>query len=234
MTKREVSAEAQQLSLNIDLPEPAPRVTQADEPVSGLAQTDKPRTATPAAKQGQPDLLSVAASPASQDPLAHEPPPPPDPEPTGTGLISVSSIAVLAAILLILSGLFLFDRPEAGIPENFRVKDVTPATPIEREFPDFDLPPSGMFIQVGLFRRLEGAEDHQTRLAKLGLLPHIEKRATESGSTLYAVMIGPLNEGERGSVTRILKRNNLSYFNKRSFNQNDFDQTDRNNPDRLQ
>ncbi|MDA0977502.1 MAG: protein phosphatase 2C domain-containing protein [Proteobacteria bacterium] len=135
------------------------------------------------------------------------------PELKRTGIWQYSSAAAVAAFLLFLAASFQADKPAAGIPENFQIVDSTPALPIERHFPDFDFPDSGKVLQVGLYKNLQGAEQQQSALTRLGLAPHIEKRAGDS-SFLYAVMIGPLDDQDHSVVTRTLKQHGLSFFHR--------------------
>tara|TARA_B110000285_G_scaffold2335_1_gene2446 strand:+ start:194 stop:547 length:354 start_codon:yes stop_codon:yes gene_type:complete len=103
-----------------------------------------------------------------------------------------------------------FDQPNTSIPENFRQQDLSPVTPIARNFPDSELPTARAKLQVGLFSKLQNAESLQTELSSLGFTPHIEKRLDTTGMH-YTVVLGPLDDDHQQTLKK-LKENNLSYF----------------------
>ena len=122
----------------------------------------------------------------------------------------ISALAAAVLFLVVVASIE-FDRPNASVPENFRSNDSSPATPIVRNFPDTIFPTVGAKLQLGVFSKLQGAESQQIKLSSLGLTPHIEKRLDVTG-TLYAVVLGPLDEADHRQVLRKLKTNDLSYF----------------------
>lgn len=199
MKKPDAGDAAQQLNLDIGLSERAAATTSPEpipERLKVLADTpisDQPATVEPSEKAGE--------QATEKEPLQWQ------------SAYQISGAAAIAAMVLLIVASLQMENPTAGIPENFRVTDVTPADPILRTFPDFAMPANGERIQVGLFSRLSGAESHQTELTRLGLLPHIEKRSSGE-DTLYAVMLGPLAPGEHKKVTQILNEHNLRYFHK--------------------
>lgn len=130
--------------------------------------------------------------------------------------LSASSALVVAGFFLLVTALLINNsqNPEDGssIPENFLVEDLSPARPMDRHFPEFEFP-TGEVLQLGLFARLEGAENHQTELTGLGLSPHIEKRVTNN-SVQYAVVLGPLDAEDHQSAVKTLKENQLQFFHR--------------------
>ena len=106
------------------------------------------------------------------------------------------------------------DKPTADITGKFVGEDLSPATPIQRHFPEFDFPQGGKTLQVGLFKYLEGAEIQQSELTSLGLYPHVEKRISVDGM-LYAVVIGPLDDETHFQTVATLQANDLRYFHKK-------------------
>jgi serine/threonine protein phosphatase PrpC/cell division protein FtsN len=123
----------------------------------------------------------------------------------------ISSAVAVAVLFLVIVASVGFDRPNASVPENFRSQDSSPATPIARNFPDTKFPTAGAKLQLGVFSKLQGAESRQTKLSSLGLTPHIEKRLDVTG-TLYAVVLGPLDDEDHQKVLRKLKKNDMNYF----------------------
>lgn len=123
-------------------------------------------------------------------------------------IASAAAVAVLFLIIVTTAGL---DQPNASVPENFKRQDSSPATPIARHFPDTKFPVAGAKLQLGVFSKLQGAESLQTKLSNLGLVPHIEKRPDVTG-TLYAVVLGPLDEAAHQRTLEELKKNSLKYF----------------------
>lgn len=123
----------------------------------------------------------------------------------------ISSAMAVAALFLIIVASIGFDQPNAAVPENFRLQDSSPATPIARNFPDSEFPAPGAKLQLGIFSKLQGAESMQTKLSSLGLTPHIEKRQADRG-TLYAVVLGPLDHQSHQQILRKLQKNDLNYF----------------------
>tara|TARA_B110000503_G_scaffold94875_1_gene142854 strand:+ start:428 stop:772 length:345 start_codon:yes stop_codon:yes gene_type:complete len=104
-----------------------------------------------------------------------------------------------------------FDQPNTSITENFRHQDLSPVTPIARNFPDSEFPTAGAKLQLGLFSKLQGAESLQNELSSLGFTPHIEKRLDITGMH-YTVVLGPLDDDDHQQTLKKLKENNLSYF----------------------
>ncbi|MBO6558226.1 MAG: serine/threonine-protein phosphatase [Pseudomonadales bacterium] len=132
----------------------------------------------------------------------------------------MSNAMVAAGFFLLVTASLVMTSPEdvdaiQEIPENFLVEDLSPATPLERHFPEFQFPTDGEVLQLGLFARLAGAESHQTELAGLGLAPHIEKRVTAE-TVKYAVVLGPLDEQDHKIALRTLDRHKLQYFHRQS------------------
>ena len=123
----------------------------------------------------------------------------------------ISSAVAVAVLFLIIVASVGFDQPNTSVPENFRHQDSSPATPIARNFPDTEFPAPGAKLQLGIFSKLQGAESLQTKLSNLGLVPHIEKRPDVTG-TLYAVVLGPLDEATHQHTLEELKKNSLKYF----------------------
>jgi cell division septation protein DedD len=119
--------------------------------------------------------------------------------------------AAAVSFFLIIFAIAGLDKPNISIPENFKRQDSSPATPIARHFPDTKFPVSGAKLQLGVFSKLQGAESLQTKLASLGLTPHIEKRTDVKG-TLYAVVLGPLDDSTHQDTLEALKKNGLNYF----------------------
>jgi PPM family protein phosphatase len=123
----------------------------------------------------------------------------------------ISGAVAVAVLFLVIVASVGFDQPNASVPENFRSEDSSPAKPIARNFPDTEFPAAGAKLQLGVFSKLQGAESQQTKLSGLGLTPHIEKRLDVTG-TLYALVLGPLDDEDHQQVLRKLKKNDLNYF----------------------
>jgi serine/threonine protein phosphatase PrpC len=125
-----------------------------------------------------------------------------------------SGIAAAAFLILVASSLQL-EQPAADIPVQFSLSPGEHGSfePRIRSFPAFDYPSSGKMIQVGLFKRLAGAESQQSRLARDGLTPHIEKRVSQN-NTLYAVVLGPLDAKSHQFATATLTANGHKYFHR--------------------
>ena len=123
-------------------------------------------------------------------------------------IASAAAVAVLFLIIVATAGL---DQPNASVPENFKRQDSSPGKPIARHFPDTKFPVAGAKLQLGVFSKLQGAESLQTKLSNLGLVPHIEKRPDVTG-TLYALVLGPLDEETHQHTLEELKKNGLNYF----------------------
>jgi cell division protein FtsN len=123
----------------------------------------------------------------------------------------IASAAAVAVLFLIIVATTRLDQPNASVPENFKRRDSSPATPIARHFPDTQFPVAGAKLQLGVFSKLQGAESLQTKLSNLGLLPHIEKRPSVKRN-LYAVVLGPLDEETHQHTLKELKKNGLKYF----------------------
>ena len=124
---------------------------------------------------------------------------------------TIANAAAVAVLFLIIVATAGFDQPKASVPENFKRQDSSPATPIARHFPDTKFPVAGAKLQLGVFSKLQGADSLQTKLSNLGLIPHIEKRPDVTG-TLYALVLGPLDEETRQHTLEELKKNSLNYF----------------------
>ena len=124
---------------------------------------------------------------------------------------TIASAAAGAVLFLIIVATAGLDQPNASVPENFKRQDLSPATPIARHFPNTKFPVAGAKLQLGVFSKLQGAESLQTKLSNLGLAPHIEKRPDVTG-TLYAVVLGPLEEEAHQHTLEELKKNGLNYF----------------------
>jgi len=130
-------------------------------------------------------------------------------------ITSAVAVSVLFLIILATAGL---EQPNTSIPENFRRQDSSPATPIERHFPQTKFPDVGAKLQLGIFSKLQGAESLQTKLSSLGLAPHIEKRLDPTGA-LYAVVLEPLDQEDHQQILRKLKQSNLNYFHTESLSE---------------
>lgn len=122
----------------------------------------------------------------------------------------ISSAVAVAGLFLMIVASIGFDQPNTSIPENFRLQDFTPVTPIARNFPDAEFPTARVKLQLGLFSKLQNAESLQTKLSSLGFTPHIEKRLHITGVG-YTVILGPLDDDHQQTLKK-LKENNLSYF----------------------
>ena len=133
-------------------------------------------------------------------------------------ITSAVAVTVLFLIIVATTGL---DQPNTSFPENFKRQDSSPATPIARHFPDTKFPGGRTKLQLGVFSKLQGAESLQTKLSSLGLTPHIEKRLDTTG-TLYAVVLGPLDEDAHKHTLRELKKNRLNYFHTEWLNEDYF------------
>ncbi len=132
---------------------------------------------------------------------------------TGAPWYRISSAAAAAAFFLLVIASIQLDEPAEGIPEHFAVEAPLSTQPTPRHFPEISFENHGTVLQVGIFKRLEGAESQQTELAKLGLAPHIEKRITDTG-THYAVVIGPLDQDQYGSALATLDASGHRYFHR--------------------
>lgn len=176
----------QQLDLQIE--EPPESETQKPEPTSLVTTNNLGKSLAPS--NGENDTLLVSAN---------------------QPWYKIGSALAVAVLFLVVVTSIGFDQPNASVPENFRSNDSSPATPIARKFPDTVFPAAGAKLQLGLFSKLQGAESQQTKLSSFGLTPHIEKRPDVTG-TLYAVILGPLDEADHQQALRKLKTNDLSYF----------------------
>lgn len=123
----------------------------------------------------------------------------------------IGSAAIAAAFFLMIAASLQFDQPSAQIPPNFIGEDLSPISPIERQFPDVSFRTKGRMLQLGLFMNLNGAESYQGELTGLGLHPHIQKRIAGDG-VRYAIVIGPLDKAEHQQTVAMLDANNLKYF----------------------
>ncbi len=116
--------------------------------------------------------------------------------------------SLLLAILITMSNIGPGKKPAK--PAEFSQREEAPAFN-RREFPAIDLPLKGLIIQVGVFARLEGAEEKQIALSQLGLDSYVQKRSTEHG-LLYAVLLGPLSAESHQSTVATLMANNFNHF----------------------
>lgn len=129
-------------------------------------------------------------------------------------------LMVAAALFVaILVGSLQFDRSEPTQPKIFHADSPDITQRLERDLPSFDeslfntmiIVEKGKTLQVGLFKKLLGAESQQFELTKLGLSPHIEKRPSE-GAISYAVIIGPLDDPDHEQTLAKLDANEFRYF----------------------
>ncbi|MCZ6501759.1 MAG: protein phosphatase 2C domain-containing protein [Gammaproteobacteria bacterium] len=125
-------------------------------------------------------------------------------------VIMAVAASVVLAIFVTVANVDSGEKPEK--PEEFnQQEEISGLT--RREFPAIDLPVIGPIIQVGVFTKLEGAEEKQIALSQLGLESYVHKRSTENG-LLYAVLLGPLSAEIHRSTVATLTANNLSYFHR--------------------
>jgi cell division protein FtsN len=77
-----------------------------------------------------------------------------------------------------------------------------------------DFSVDGQTLQLGLYRSLNGAESKQRAIAALGLTADIEKRS-DQGDTLYAVLMGPLNNDEYQAAVATLSTHDMNFFHRK-------------------
>jgi hypothetical protein len=123
----------------------------------------------------------------------------------------ISGAAIAAAFFLMIVASLQFDQPSAQTPPNFVGEDLSPVSPIERQFPDVSFRTRGSVLHLGLFMNLTGAESYQSELTGLGLRPHIQKCNAGDG-VRYAILIGPLDKAEHQQTLAMLNANDLKYF----------------------
>ena len=127
----------------------------------------------------------------------------------------ISGIALVTGVFLVLVLVWQAqDKPAPERPVNFSASALSPAPEITRTFHDIPFFDSGEILQLGLYRKLGGAETQQAELARLGLLAHIEKRVADT-EVKYAVMIGPLNPEAHERTIAKLTANQVTYFHAR-------------------
>lgn len=80
--------------------------------------------------------------------------------------------------------------------------------------PNIDLPEPGSVLQLGLFSRLQGAEQKQQELARQGYVPYIEKKVSREHNTVqYAVLLGPyFHPEEKQAISAKLQQADISHF----------------------
>ena len=196
-----------------------PDGVDADRPLNDNTQHSNIRKDTQrnqgSAKQASATQLELRIPETTRHiaPLRELPPQKTSPAPGFSHKVKVLMAVAASLMLAILVTTAYIDSGEMPEkPEEFnQQEEISGIT--RREFPAIDLPVNGPIIQVGVFTRLEGAEEKQIALSQLGLESYVHKRTTENG-LLYAVLLGPLSAEIHRSTVATLSANNLNYFHR--------------------
>jgi protein phosphatase len=126
----------------------------------------------------------------------------------------LAATAILV-LMVVFSRLTTAERGDSAplTPNQLLPLDTEVSMPAARPgMPDIDIPKGGSVIQLGLFRRLEGAELRQQELARQGYVPFVEKKVS-GDEVQFAVLLGPYyNPAQAQKVSDALNEKNINHF----------------------